>query len=761
MVRIRPMSILTVSSILLGLLSVILCFVPLFNLLAFEFCLAATCALTLVHGVASAYKLRDTELTVVKRWQLSCLYLLGPCIAMLVPILANGIFVRNCNWWEGFQLFALLVIGGGIVSSGFAAGCAAISKRGHWFFVGIWLLAAAVAVGRFLLSPQVDVFTLFGGYFPGALYDEVIQQQERILWSRFEDLWLTTSFVFIVAIKRGEFRKRTLIWLISIGGLVYLQSHRLDLRRSHSHIQMRLGGHLQTAHFQLYFPKTWSNEKASKLGVEMEFLREEVTSALQTSSDQDLGIYFYANMNQKKRLMGARNTRIAKPWQKEFHIDSPRIGASVIRHELIHLIAAEFGASPLKIAQNRFGLPNMALTEGLAEAHSPRDSRLSLHEWSAALGRINKRPNIESLMSADGFYQSSARIAYTVCGSLLLYTEQKYGLDAVKAWYRSGQWQREPELSELLTNWAQFLEAVPLSPQALEATKAYFDRPSIFKRVCAHELSHIREKAHRAIRLQQRETAFRLLESILLISPKNKWARLAYLEQLALDGQLEAALQMARDIGQDEQVSKLTRNIGQEWEADINVLKGDLITAQSAYETLGTSSFDRNVKRRIDVKSAAMKQPELAKDVVKLLSFSQDAQQARDRLQSLFRTHPQNPIIGYLKARHHLNRSQREYAARLLAELKVEKLPQTVQMEISRLRAHLAFEGHCFHLAETGFAHHVKLYGSMLTAGERDRFDEWRRRSGFFARSKALKHLSCPLEIDNLYIRPHDDGHQE
>ena len=58
-------------------------------------------------------------------------------------------------------------------------------------------------------------------------------------------------------------------------------------------------------------------------------------------------------------------------------MDAPYVGDSVIRHELIHLFAAELGASPLKIAKNRLGLPNMALTEGLAEAYSPEISGLA------------------------------------------------------------------------------------------------------------------------------------------------------------------------------------------------------------------------------------------------------------------------------------------------------------------------------------------------------------------------------------------------
>ena len=179
------------------------------------------------------------------------------------------------------------------------------------------------------------------------------------------------------------------------------------------------------------------------------------------------------------------------------------------------------------------------------------------------------------------------------------------------------------------------------------------------------------------------------------------------------------------------------------------------------YTALTAKSFDRNVKRRLDVKIVATKRPQLADSLIKLLSFSANQQRARDRIEDLYRMHSQEPIVIYLKARHLFNQGRRLRAASLLTNLDAQTLPPSVWLEVSRLKASLSFKSHCYQLAKKGFEQYVTEFGEQLTAGERENFNEWRRRSEFFSRSETLKHLACPLEIDNLYIHPHDDEKRE
>ena len=97
------------STIAMAVLSVVLCFIPLFNLLAFEFCFVSAMGLTAVFGFESARTVNAQE-SIYRSWQRSCYRLVGPLTALLLPIVLNGLRVQNCNWIEGFRIFGLFVI---------------------------------------------------------------------------------------------------------------------------------------------------------------------------------------------------------------------------------------------------------------------------------------------------------------------------------------------------------------------------------------------------------------------------------------------------------------------------------------------------------------------------------------------------------------------------------------------------------------------------------------------------------------------------
>ena len=104
-----------------GVLSLVLATVPLFNLLAFEFC----AVITLFIAFAGAH-VAMTELQVMKKDPdelagsshniiLRCLYraLKSNAILLLIPliiILTNAIRIKNCNIIEGFLFYLILPI---------------------------------------------------------------------------------------------------------------------------------------------------------------------------------------------------------------------------------------------------------------------------------------------------------------------------------------------------------------------------------------------------------------------------------------------------------------------------------------------------------------------------------------------------------------------------------------------------------------------------------------------------------------------------
>ena len=437
----------------------------------------------------------------------------------------NGFFVTNCNWGHGLALL-VLTVWGGILAAVVVSVIASPFWRNDLRLGLVW--GRRHRSRSFLSDTTSRRIYLFCWLLSAQSTTKVTKTHSTILAYRRSAI--ATSVLCIIGIWQRKLGPRSFAIVLFFALGAFWQAEEQDLRRDESKIQERLGGRIHRAPLTIFYPRHWSTRKAERLMLEMHFLLQESRRTLTIRRTGD--IYFYQSIDQKKRLMGARYTRIAKPWQLSFHVDSPKIGQSVLKHELLHLLAATFGSGPLKIATNQFGVPNMGLTEGLAEAFSPRSPRFSVHEWTAALDKLGKRPDIESLLSPDGFYNSAARTAYTVCGSLLTFASTHYGVEMVKEWYRTGYPPPPYSTKSIINSWSEFLNQYPLSPQAQTLAETYFARPSIFKKTCAHEMASMREKVTRHIRWRAQDDALHALDEILKIVPLDRWAVRMKISQL-------------------------------------------------------------------------------------------------------------------------------------------------------------------------------------------------------------------------------------
>ena len=735
--------------------SLSLCFVPLFNVLGFEFCFAATCLLTLSFGCEYARQPLAPKSSPFVAWQHAIQALVKPLAALLLPVCINGFFVTNCNWGHGLALFGLLTVWGGILAAAVAVSVNRLTRFGATTFALVWFGVAAIGLARFYLTPQVDVFTYFAGYYPGAIYDEGHQDLVRLFWSRIEDTAIATSVLCIIGIWRRKLGPRSFVIVLFFALGAFWQAEEQDLRRDETKIQERLGGRIHRAPLTIFYPRHWSTRKAERLMLEMHFLLQESQANLELKLEEPVDIYFYQSIDQKKRLMGARYTRIAKPWQLSFHVDSPKIGQSVLKHELLHLLAATFGSGPLKIATNQFGVPNMGLTEGLAEAFSPRSPRFSVHEWTAALDKLGKRPDIESLLSPDGFYNSAARTAYTVCGSLLTFASTHYGVEMVKEWYRTGYPPPPYSTKSIINSWSEFLNQYPLSPQAQTLAETYFARPSIFKKTCAHEMASMREKVTRHIRWRAQDDALHALDEILKIVPLDRWAVRMKISQLVRLKRFDDARVIAERVILSESMSTTDKDRATEWLADINGLSGDIKKARRTYETLLEKASARADIRRLTVKKASSRRTDLLTSVLQVVSLSQNSGDAAHSVEQLYRAYPEDEIAIYLRLRQLIHRQNFIAAVPHFLTLRLKNLPTSLRLEVSRMQARMAFDATCFTHAMAAYRAHLGDFGLELTEGEKDATEEWLRRSTYFAQHASSTLKSCPLEIDNLYSAPH------
>src|SRR5262245_37725594 len=168
---------------LLAALAVVLAFVPLFDVLGYDFCFAlglaaALAAVDVGHGLVG---IRGRPPDAPGVWRL-CWAACGVAAALLVlPLLismANALRVRNCSFAVGLGFFVLLPLATVVYAApaGVLAGLAVQRRRrGRLLAFAIPILSLIVSLLRLYRHPPVFAFDPFGGYFPGPIYDEALR----------------------------------------------------------------------------------------------------------------------------------------------------------------------------------------------------------------------------------------------------------------------------------------------------------------------------------------------------------------------------------------------------------------------------------------------------------------------------------------------------------------------------------------------------------------------------------------------------------
>jgi hypothetical protein len=254
--------------------AIVLAFIPLFQVLGFEFATAMGTVLTYVAGWRAAGRAggaRDPACPFPGRAWLRCTgeNLLLAALPLIVMAI-NGVRVPNCNPSQGLAFYALLPLPGVIYGSavGFCFGLAWPQRRARAVFLGWSMLTMAAALAWIVRHPPKFAFNTFIGYFPGPLYDAEIPITQALLVARGVVL-IQAGLALALAVllwdgSRARWRRLFHRWegeravagaaAICLAGLwilVEVNAAALGVRLSRRDIQRALGGHLETAHCHL------------------------------------------------------------------------------------------------------------------------------------------------------------------------------------------------------------------------------------------------------------------------------------------------------------------------------------------------------------------------------------------------------------------------------------------------------------------------------------------------------------------------------
>ena len=564
----------------------------------------------------------------------------------------QGLRAGFCDFWGGTLLF-VLTAGFGALLGGLwgavvaeimratttppALACAGPMRRAGCVLLAMSAPAAGVAisVARFYGSPMVFAYDPFFGYFSGTLYDTVVDARPE-LWSYRAGSAATllgAGLVSAALIRTADGRLAFGPWrgpgrttvCLGLGLLALLVSLAITANgsvlghfQSAATIARSLGGHATGPRCDVIYPDSVLARDAKAMLLDCEQELAAVERRLATHLGGRMTVFEFADADQKRRLMGAAETSIAKPWRREVYVQMASYPHPVLGHEIAHVVASSFARGPFKVGGGLW--PNPGIIEGVAVAASPDDDELTAAQWAHAMLDVGLLPSTQRVFSLD-FLGQSAEKSYTVAGAFVSWVMERWGLAVVHAWYRgeaiegltSYRW------DELDREFRAWLATQPLPRAAAEYARSKFARSSVWQRKCPHIVDAFDGAADRCRDAHRFDAAVGLYDEALERDPQDWRARFGRAAVLARFGPRDVGLESLVGIERDAAAPRSWRDRAEEAIADDALLHGEDVQAEEGFLAVASRTLNEDFARTLEVKALAATSERGKRAIVDLL----------------------------------------------------------------------------------------------------------------------------------------------
>jgi tetratricopeptide (TPR) repeat protein len=510
--------------------AVILLQLPLLNYIGYEFSVAVSLLLIVSAGVLLFLEARKIAFRGDKkpseRFEAFALASLRQhALLLVVPLLlglGNAVFVKNCSILEGLAYYFLIpgismlwLTALALCSLAFAGGFSTRAQKKPRTGRAICIYAAAVLLtllyGVFIgyRLPQIFSYNFIYGYFPGVSYDESLSITPTFLLFRLLTalcaLWLFLLGALYIRLGEGRapFRKRGLVALPGALALLtivlifsWFEREAMGFEYTSRSVEDVLSGVVATEHFRIhYLPGSFTDSELREIAELHEFRLSQVETALQTPEEgKVIASYIYPDDETKLKFIGTATTNIAKPWRHEIHLDKSS-WQQTLKHELVHVVAGEFGMPVIRAHYN------IGLVEGLAMAVDPAFGNRTLHEYAAGMIKFRLIGDPVRLIHPVGFALHASTVSYVMMGSFCSYLIDHYGMMRFKELYggASGARVYGKSYEQLAEEWESYLTRVDVPESWKSHIDFYFNRPSIFAKVCARTVARLNDNGYRML----------------------------------------------------------------------------------------------------------------------------------------------------------------------------------------------------------------------------------------------------------------------
>lgn len=624
-------------------------FLPLFGGPGYEASLAAGLLLPTLSALTTALEItrpHSSECALPGRAALGFGIASGALLASIAIAvsLLHGVRSGFCELSDGLALMLLgpafgSVMGGawGVLAGAWARGIAP-ARPGVWAVLAALagpLGGIAISLWRFYTSPVVFAFDPFFGYFAGPLYDTVIDPLGRLASYRLGSLMTLLAAWAFAGYLTQEPRSLAFRFggrwgqALAGGGAAALSlaltafGPRLGHNTSTASILEVLSRRSSYGRCDVSYDPSVNRTQVELLARDCQAHLESLERYFETRGPARVHVLLFANAQQKGQLMGASYTLIAKPWRHEIYLHPDQYPHPVLRHELAHVVAGQFGQGPFRIAGELSGLwPDPGRIEGFAEAAAPREqSDFTVTEWTAAMLDAGLLPPLKSVFRLSFLGHNSAT-AYSVAGAFVTWLKDRYGAGALKAWYAGAELElvtQGKSWNALEAEFRAWLASVPLSHRLRVAATARFSVPSIFGRRCPHAVDQRFVQAQALLGASDLQGAEEAYRDVLKLDPDHIGARLGLGHCALRRAEPSAALAAYTRVAEDQRLTVGDRLAAREAIANTEFLAGRRPEAARIYRELLDQVGSEAHLRNIEVKLLATEAQGLELDALRAL----------------------------------------------------------------------------------------------------------------------------------------------
>ncbi len=447
-------------------------FLPLTNTTGYEFSLILTIPLFLSGGL-----LKLSSLNFRTARSLTIITLSVPLIISLF----SNLFFSECPISTDVLFYLVLSVPAFIC--GYFIGFI-IYERLRRFqiitFILTLIFLLLISLLEFYFRPQIYFYNIVYGFFPGTMYDENISITFQLVFYRILTLLFLFISVWLFSNRKNkkQYLQVILFIIIFFSWFVFFKP-MLGFSTSVGAIKSELSQELVTDHFMIYIDPDINYDSTSIKNIH-EFYYDRVVKELNLNEEMTITSFIFKDRAQKKKLFGSENADVAKPWLKQIYIDESGFERT-LKHELVHILAAEFGNFPFDVAHNL----NPALIEGLAVAVENNYDDSDIDYITALAIENGYELNVTELFDGFNFMGNLSSLSYLFSGSFTKYLLDKYGNEKLKTLYGSGDFEEVygKDISQLAMEFNQFISNKKYVFSSASA-QLNFGRQPLIKKIC-------------------------------------------------------------------------------------------------------------------------------------------------------------------------------------------------------------------------------------------------------------------------------------